>query len=148
MNVTNEQAGIKKKINLSDFLTCPDTPKRSRVHRNYKRKFYPVFTAGERLEEIYRIIQQRKEKAEMRAEKKAESEKLKEVAREMLAEKKAEREKLKAATREMMKEKAEKQAAKKIEAEKLKEAMREQGERKRQEAEIRKQEREHLRKQK
>lgn len=132
MDITNDKGGVKRKMSISGYLNCPETPKRNRAHRNYKRKFYPVLTAGERLEEMRRIeeekmdvIQEKKEKAERRAERKKENDKLK------------------AATRELKNEKAEKRAQEKLEAEKLKAVMRE---RKRQEAAIRKQERENLRK--
>lgn len=130
-NITNQQSVLKRKKSISDFLDCPDTPKRSSKHRNYKRKFHPVLTAGERLEEIRRIedekleiIRQRKENAEKRAVRKVEVEKLKEV------------------TLEQKKEKAEKRAQRKIEAEQCKAAMRE---RRREELANRKLERENLR---
>lgn len=134
MDITNEQAGVKRKMSISGVLKCSETPKRKRDHRNYRRKFYPVLTAGERLDEIRQIeeekqnvIQQRKEKAEKRAERKMENEKLR------------------AETRELIKKKAEKRAEEKIEAEKLKAVMRE---RRLKESAIRKQERENLRKEK
>lgn len=130
-NITNKPRSPKRKISISSFLDCPDAPKRSGKHRNYKRKFYPVLTAAERLEEIRRVeeekqsaIKRRKENAEKRAAKKEEAGKLRAVAQER------------------KKEKAEKRAQGKIEAEQFRAAMRE---RRRNELAIRKQERENLR---
>ncbi|XP_055536826.1 unconventional myosin-X-like [Wyeomyia smithii] len=117
---------------IDSFLTEPEilhtsVTFQSPNHKNCKRKFYPVLTAGERLEEIRRIeeekekkIQERKEKPEIRAAKKVEIEKLKAASREIRAEKKVEREKLKEETRLLMRQKSEKRAKKKLEAEKLK----------------------------
>ncbi|XP_062552010.1 uncharacterized protein LOC134217257 [Armigeres subalbatus] len=79
----------KRKRRLSSFLNCPPTPKRAKTHRNFKRQFNPVLTAGERLDELHRIecekqnaILEKKAKAERRAKAKLEAEELKAVIKE------------------------------------------------------------------
>lgn len=54
---------------LKKFLTLPQTPKREKKHRNYKKKSYSVLTAAERLEELNGIEKMKEETAKLRMEK-------------------------------------------------------------------------------
>ena len=58
---------------FSDVFNLPPTPCRSQKHRNFKLRYYPVLTAGERLhemnrkeEEKLRLQEERKKKAMLR----------------------------------------------------------------------------------
>lgn len=84
-----EHIANQRKPSISSFLKCPSTPKRAKTHRQFKRPFYPVLTAGERLDELHRIerekenaIVEKKAKAERRAKAKLEAEELKAAIKE------------------------------------------------------------------
>ncbi|KXJ77590.1 hypothetical protein RP20_CCG007154 [Aedes albopictus] len=55
---------------LVDFLKLPPAPHRSSKHRNYKKKFYPVLTADERLAEI-RKVEKEKQETELKKKERA-----------------------------------------------------------------------------
>uniref|UniRef100_A0A182YSQ3 Uncharacterized protein n=1 Tax=Anopheles stephensi TaxID=30069 RepID=A0A182YSQ3_ANOST len=42
----------KENVQFTKVFDLPSTPHRSQKHRNYKSRFYPVLTAGERLQEM------------------------------------------------------------------------------------------------
>lgn len=46
--------------NISAYLTTPKSPERARKHKNYKLKSNPVLTAADRLEEIRKIEEEKK----------------------------------------------------------------------------------------
>ncbi|XP_055624073.1 uncharacterized protein LOC129767345 isoform X1 [Toxorhynchites rutilus septentrionalis] len=54
---------------LSDVFKVPPTPRRSCRHRNYVRKFQPILTAGQRLEEIRKEEEVKMEKEQQKKRK-------------------------------------------------------------------------------
>lgn len=97
-----------RKMSISELLQTPPTPRRSSSHRNYKRKFYPVLTASERLEEI-RQLEEEKENEVARKKTKVEERELAKIRAEELKIEKA----------EIRKKKQEKVEQRKMEREKL-----------------------------
>ena len=127
LSVMKEKTGHNipsRKINITELLQTPPTPRRSNIHRNYKRKFHPVLTASERLEEIRRLEQEKENDA---ARKKARVE---------------ERELAKIKKEQLKKEKTKIRERKQEEAEQRKNKREELRKKKQKKAELRKKERE------
>lgn len=83
-DITNKKY-TERKTSISDVLKLPPAPRRSGKHRNYAKKFYPVLTAEERLEEIRQIERAKQEnevKKLARAAERAENKQRKEKAKE------------------------------------------------------------------
>lgn len=91
-----------RKMSISELLQTPPTPQRSSSHRNYKRKFHPVLTASERLEEIRRL-EEEKENEVVRKKAKAEERELAKIEAEKVKQEKAKARKQKQAETEMRK---------------------------------------------
>lgn len=106
----NEQSCTGRKMSISELLQTPPTPHRSNRHRNYKRTYHPVLTSSERLEEIYRIQEEKENEV---ARKKARVE---------------ERERLKVQTEQLKQEKAEIRKRRQEEAKQLKQQKQEEAE--------------------
>ncbi|XP_062533940.1 uncharacterized protein LOC134202955 [Armigeres subalbatus] len=101
-DTTNVVSQTRKK-SISEFLKIPPTPRRSAKHRSYTKKYFPVLTAGERIEEI-RKAEQEKQKNEIQKKIRA-----------------AERTEARRRTEEAKKERAEKRKQKKLNEESVKE---------------------------
>lgn len=93
---TNYQSDGKRNADdISSFLQTPPTPKRSKKHRNYTRKFFPILTAEERLNEIRRLEQEKENSIMEKNEKAEQRKKDKEQAEVMKLKKAEEREEIK-----------------------------------------------------
>lgn len=79
----NEDNVPSRKMSISELLQTPPTPHRSSTHRNYKRKYHPVLTASDRLEEIYRVNEE-KENELARKKAKVEERRLAKIRTEQL----------------------------------------------------------------
>ncbi|XP_055642685.1 uncharacterized protein LOC129779303 [Toxorhynchites rutilus septentrionalis] len=94
-----------KADDIASFLQTPETPIRSKHHRNYTRKFFPILTAEERLNEI-RCLEQAKEDAiKKKNEKTEQKKKNKKHADDMKLQKAAERETVKKHKEELREQK-------------------------------------------
>lgn len=93
---TNGQHDGKRKADeIGKFLQTPPTPKRSKQHRNYARRFFPILTAEERLNEIRRLEQEKENAVMDKTEKAEKRKKEKENAELVKAKLSAEREAIK-----------------------------------------------------
>ncbi|XP_062540250.1 uncharacterized protein LOC134208226 isoform X2 [Armigeres subalbatus] len=101
-DTTNVVSQTRKK-SISEFLKIPPTPRRSAKHRSYTKKYFPVLTAGERIEEIRKAEQEKQEN---------------EIQKKIRA---AERTEARRRTEEAKKERAEKRKQKKLNEESVKE---------------------------
>lgn len=88
-DVTNTTPKTRK-TSISEILSFPPTPRRSSKHRNYTKKYFPVLTAGERIEEIRKVQKEKQDnevKKKIRAAERAESKRKTEEAKKERAEK-------------------------------------------------------------
>lgn len=85
----NRDNFASRKMSISELLQTPPTPRRSNSHRNYKRKFYPVLTASERLEEMHRL-EEEKENEVAKKKARVEERKVAKIRTEQLKHEKAE----------------------------------------------------------
>lgn len=86
-NAVKPTSGMRTSI--LPLLQTPPSPKRSVNHRNYKKNYHPVLTAGERLEELQRIEQEKENEVVRKAEvarKREEAKKEDEVVKKLKAE--------------------------------------------------------------